>query len=149
MMEALSANMGFHHENSTPYYPQTNGKVKAINKVLKTMMHRMVGDHKSSWHLTLFYALWDCRILIKTTTGLTPFQLVYGLEVVLPIECEIPLLKLAVNLLPNTSTEEECFLYLTNLGENKRDVSLANEAHKRRIKVQYDKTIQPRLFSEG
>ena len=47
MMEVLSAKLGFCHENSTPYYPQANGQVEAINKVLKTMLHRMVGDHKS------------------------------------------------------------------------------------------------------
>ena len=48
MMEELSANLGFHHENSTPYYPQANGQVEAINKVLKTLLHRMVRDHKSN-----------------------------------------------------------------------------------------------------
>ena len=82
-------------------------------------------------------------------TGFTPFQLVYGLEVVLPIQCQIPSLKLAVELLPNTSIEEERFLYLTNLEETRRDVALVNEAHKKRVKVQYDKSVKPRLFNEG
>ena len=78
----------------------------------------MVGDHKSKWNLTLFSALWAYRTSIKTITGFTLFQLVYGLEVVLPIECEISSLKLEVGLLPNTFAEEERFLYLTNLDEN-------------------------------
>jgi hypothetical protein len=55
----------------------------------------------------LFPALWAYQTSAKTTTGFTPFQLVYGLEVVLPIECEIPSLKLVVELLPDTSVEEE------------------------------------------
>ena len=42
MMEELSAKLGFRHENSTPYYPQANGQVEAINKVLKTMLRQMV-----------------------------------------------------------------------------------------------------------
>ena len=46
MMEELGAKLGFRPENSTLYYPQANGQVEAINKVLKTMLHRMVGDHK-------------------------------------------------------------------------------------------------------
>ena len=57
MMEELSAKLGFHHENSTPYYLQANGQVEAINKVLKTMLRWMVGDHKSNWHLVLFFSL--------------------------------------------------------------------------------------------
>ena len=48
MMAELSAKLGFLHENSTPYYSQANGQVDAINKVLKTMLCLMVGDHKSN-----------------------------------------------------------------------------------------------------
>ena len=36
-----------------------------------------------------------------------------------------------------------------NIDENQRDVSLANEAHKKHIKVQQDKSIQPQVFNEG
>jgi hypothetical protein len=60
---------------------------------------------------------------VKSATGFTPFQLVYGLEVVLPIECEIPSLKIAVQLLPNTSVEEERLLYLMKLDETRRDAT--------------------------
>ena len=38
MMVELSANLCFHHENSSPYYPQVNGKVEVVNKVLKSMI---------------------------------------------------------------------------------------------------------------
>ena len=38
MMEELSVKLGFCQENTTPYYLQDNGKVEAINKVLKTML---------------------------------------------------------------------------------------------------------------
>ena len=86
-MEELSAKLGFLHENSTPYYPQDNGQVEAINKVLKTMLRQMVGDHKSNWHHILFSTLWAYKTLVKNATGFTPFQLVYGLEVVLSIQC--------------------------------------------------------------
>ena len=48
MMAKLSAKLGFHHENSTSYYPQANGQVETINKVLNTILRMMVGDHKLS-----------------------------------------------------------------------------------------------------
>ena len=89
------------------------------------------------------------RNLVKKAIGFTPFQLLYGLEAVLPIHCQILSLKLAVELLHNTSTEEERFLYLTNLDETRRDAALVNEAHKKCIKEQYDKPIQPPVFIEG
>ena len=78
-----------------------------------------------------------------------PFQLVYRLEATLPIECGIPSLKLVVELLPNATIDEERFLYLNKLDETWRDAALANEAHKWRMKVQYDRTFQHRSFNEG
>ena len=86
---------------------------------------------------------------MRNATGFTPFQLVYGLEAVLPIECEISSLKLVIDLFPETSEEEAHFLELIHLDDTRRDAALANEAHKKRIKVQYDKNVKPRVFSEG
>ena len=40
-------------------------------------------------------------------------------------------------------------MYLNNLDETRRDAALANEAHKKRVKEQYDKSVQPRVFNEG
>ena len=87
MMDEMSAKLWFHHENSMPCYPQANGQVEAINKVLKTMLRWMVGDHKSNWNLILFSALWAYRTSVKIATGFTPFHIVYGLEAIFPIQC--------------------------------------------------------------
>ena len=97
----------------------------------------------------IFSALWAYGTSAKTVIGFTPFQLVYGLEVVLLIECEIPSLKLAIELLPATSEEEKCFLYLAQLDETRRTTALATEAHKKRMKAQYDGNVTPHVFSEG
>ena len=71
------------------------------------------------------------------------------MEVVLPIECEISSLQIAIKLLPGTSEEEKCVLYLAQLDENRRDVALAIETHAKIIKAQYDRNVTPRNFSEG
>ena len=56
---------------------------------------------------------------MKDATGFTSFQLVFGLEATLPIECEIPSLKLAVELLSNTTLVEERLLYVEWLDETR------------------------------
>jgi hypothetical protein len=117
MMSELTEKLGLRHKNSMPYYPQANGQVEEINKVLITMLRRMIGIHKMSWHTMLFSALWAYQTSIKSATRFTPFWLVYGLESILSIECEIPSLKLVIELLPNTSSEEERLLYLMQLDE--------------------------------
>eukprot|EP00253_Pinus_taeda_P022999 PITA_22999 len=77
------------------------------------------------------------------------FIFFYGLEAVLPIECKIPSLQIAIELLPATSEEEKRLLYLAQLDENRRDDALAIETHAKRIKDQYDHNVTPHNFSEG
>ena len=67
----------------------------------------------------------------------------------MPVECEIPSLNLVVELLPDTSPLEECLVHLEQLDEQRRDALVALEVNKRRVKVQYDKSVRPRRFSEG
>eukprot|EP00253_Pinus_taeda_P030512 PITA_30512 len=97
----------------------------------------------------LVSTLWAYLTSVKTSTGFTPFQLVYGLEAVLPIEYEIPSLQIVVQLLPTTSEEEKHLLYLAQLDENRRNVALAVETRAKRIKAQYDRNVTPHNFLEG
>jgi hypothetical protein len=117
MMYELTSKLMFKQENLSPYYPQENGQVEVVNKSLKTILQRTINSSKSNWNLMLYSILWDYQTLIKTTTIFSPFQLVYRLEVVFPIECQIPSLKLAVEILPYTTLLEECILYLKQLNE--------------------------------
>jgi transposase InsO family protein len=103
----LSNKLGFTHEFTSPYYPQSNGKVKAVNKVLKTMLQRTIDKHKTNWHHMLFSTLWAYHTIVKTSTGFMPFHLIHGVEFVLPIECEIPTLRIAIELLPDTTPIEQ------------------------------------------
>jgi hypothetical protein len=113
------------------------------------MILRMVGIHKSSWHTMIFSTLWAYQTSFKSAMGFTPFQLLYGIEAIFPIECEIPSLKLVVNLLINTLVEEEHILYLMQLDETHRDFSLVIETYKKHVKSQYDNHVKPRAFFEG
>ena len=149
MMFEMAAKLGLFHDNSTPYYPQTNWQVEAINKILKRMLQRMIEVHKRSWHLILYSALWAYWTSVRNATEFTPFQLVYGLEAILLVQCEISSLILAINLLPETSEEEARFLELIQLDETCRDAALANKAHKKWVKAQFDKNVKPRISSEG
>jgi transposase InsO family protein len=96
MMIELASKLEFKHDHSSPYYPQENGKVEAINKSLKTVLQKPVSRSNSNWHIMLYPALWAYRTSVKTTTDFSPFQLVHSVESILPVECQISSLKLAV-----------------------------------------------------
>jgi hypothetical protein len=82
----VSSKLGFSHEFSSPYYPQSNGQVEVVNKVLKTMLQCIVNKHKTKWHHMLFSTLWAYRTVVKTATSFTLFHLIHGIEATLPIE---------------------------------------------------------------
>ena len=148
-MTELATLLKFRHKNSTPYYPQANSQVEAINHVLKMMIQIIIGNHKSNLNLALFSALSTYRTSAKTATGFTLFQLVYRTEAVLSIECEIPSLRLAVEVLPNTIAEEEHLLFLSHLDEHRLQAAMENKSHKKRTKTLYDRSVRPRIFGEG
>ena len=120
-----------------------------MNKSLKSILQRTIAQSKMNWHIMLYPALWAYRTAIKTATGFSPYQLIHGVESILPVEYEIPSLKLAVELLPDTSPLEECLVHLEQLDEQHQDALVALEVNKHRVKVQYDKSVHPRRFSEG
>ncbi|XP_042485794.1 uncharacterized protein LOC122066035 [Macadamia integrifolia] len=78
---------------SSPYSPQTNGAVEAANKNIKVILQKMA-DRNNDWDDKLPYALWAYRTSIRTPTGATPYSLVYGMEAILPVELEVPSLRI-------------------------------------------------------
>ena len=57
--------------------------------------------------------------------------------------------KVGSTVIADTSTLEERLVHLEHLDEQRHDAALANEAHKNRVKCQYDRSVHPRVFSEG
>jgi len=57
MMKELTNKLGFRHDQSSPYYTQYNGQVEVVNKVINTMLQRIVNKHRTNWHLMLFPTL--------------------------------------------------------------------------------------------
>ncbi|KAI5444741.1 hypothetical protein KIW84_013133 [Lathyrus oleraceus] len=49
------------------------------------------------WHEMLPFALHGYRTSVRTSTGATPYSLVYGMEAVLPVEVEIPSLRVLLD----------------------------------------------------
>jgi hypothetical protein len=80
---------------SSPYYAQANGQAESSNKTLIKLIKKMIEENPRRWHEVLFEALWSHRTSRHGATKVTPFELVYGQESMLPIEVNLDAYRLA------------------------------------------------------
>jgi hypothetical protein len=67
-------------------YTQANGQAESSNRTLISRIKKEIADHPRNLHMVLFEALWAHRISKYCATKVSPFQLIYGQEVVLLVE---------------------------------------------------------------
>ncbi|RDX80770.1 hypothetical protein CR513_38635, partial [Mucuna pruriens] len=92
MMIELCKQFKIRHHHSTSYHPKMNEVVEAANKNIKKIVQKMVVTYKD-WHDMLPYALHGYQTSVRTSTRVTPYLFVYSTKVILPIEVEIPSLR--------------------------------------------------------
>ena len=98
---------------STAYNPAANGLAEAFNKTIIKILKKFVSSSIRDWDEKLSECLWAYRTTVRTPTGCTPFSLVYGCEAVIPLEIQIPSLRIA--LATRMTTEDNHRLRLQEL----------------------------------
>jgi hypothetical protein len=150
VIEAMTARFKINHRKTTPYHPQTNGHTERVNQTLVNILRKTVVDSKRDWDTKLPAALWAYRTTFKVTTHATPFSLVYGLEAILPIEFEIPSLRVAVTeRWPIATSIADRLERLEELDEMRRRSAQNIEAIQRRRKIAFDKKNRVRSLRPG
>ncbi|XP_015159023.1 uncharacterized protein [Solanum tuberosum] len=81
------------NRNLTAYRPQMNRVVEAANKNIKKILRKIIDNHRG-WHDMLPYALLGYLTTVRKSIGKTPYLLVYGTKAVIPVEVEIPSLRI-------------------------------------------------------
>ncbi|CAL0322726.1 unnamed protein product [Lupinus luteus] len=149
MMTEMCSEFKIKHHTSSPYRPKMNGAVEAANKNIKKIIQKMVVTYKD-WHEMLPFALHGYRTSVRTSTGATPYSLVYGMEAVLPVEVEIPSLRIMAESKLKESEWIQARYDQLNLIEEKRLVAMCHgQLYQKRLMKAYAKKVRPRHFQEG
>ena len=83
-----------------------------------------------NWNSKFLDALWAYRSAYKFTTKFTSFQLVYGQEAILPIELELPSLRIAIDERFNDEESlQEIIVMLERLNEVKKSSLFKYDNH--------------------
>ena len=102
------------------------------------------------WCEYLHFALWGYRTTMRTTTGQTPFSLVYGCEVVLPIKIEIKSLRVVMEAKTlENEWERKRYDHLVSLDEKRMDALFHTQITQRRLARAFNKKVKPEKIKAG
>ena len=120
-----------------------NGAVEASNKNIKKIIQKMVVTYRD-WHEMLSFALHTYRTTVRTSIGITPYSLVYSMEVVMPLEVKIPSLRV---LMDSELEEDEWakvrYEQLNLISEKRIAVIYHHQLYQKRMAKAYDKKVRP------
>ena len=84
-MKEVETFQSFHKVNTSAYHPQTDGLVKIYNWILTTMLAKTAQDSGRDWDRRLPYVLFAYRACHQHSTHESPFFLMYGGDLKLPM----------------------------------------------------------------
>jgi hypothetical protein len=142
--------LGIKLPNSSPYYAQANGQVEAGNKGIIKLIKCKIVESPKRWHMVLNEALWAYRMACHGATKVSPYQLVYGHDVVLPWESRTRSRITSVQ--DQLSADDYSSMMKEELGDLAGNQLRALEnikKNKRRVARWYDKKVKGKEFAEG
>jgi hypothetical protein len=136
--------------NYSPYYAQANGQAEARNKVLIKIIKKRIKDNPRRWQEKFLEAMWAHRTSRHGAMKVTPFELIYGQEAVLPVE--ISLQNLRITRQDYLSAKEYTELMMDKVDEalESRLKALEEiEKEKAKIAKAYNKRVVEKSFQVG
>ncbi|KAI3472363.1 hypothetical protein Pfo_031104 [Paulownia fortunei] len=132
LIDKLYQKFSFKQRKSSMYYAVANGLAEAFNKTL-------IGE-----------ALWAYRTTFRTPTQATPYALVYSVDAIVPLEQQIPSLRIAVQ--EGLIEEENGLLHLEELeglNEKRLEAQQILECYQARLSRAFNKKVRSSSFQVG
>ena len=138
--------LGVHHSKTAPYRPQSNGAVECFHHSLFQMI-RSSSQEGQQWDELLPCLLFTCREVLCSTTGFSPFELVFGKHVCGPLDI------LQQSRMPNIHSPQLATDWLLKSRDDldkMRKLAVDQQAPtQERTKRWHDQTIKTIIFNPG
>ena len=148
LVAAYTKRVGINHKLTSAFHPRTNSKVERYNGIIKQMLRKYVNGAIHRWDDFVNAALWASRIRIHSTTGFSPFYLVYGREPRLPGDVLRPYITKQM-LLDKRTVADITSRELELLGQHRAAAEFRLKAMSEVDKERWDSKIKPTSFEIG
>eukprot|EP00253_Pinus_taeda_P003199 PITA_03199 len=116
---------------------------EVTNRALEGILTKVINNNRKDWKDRLVEATWAYNTTWKTTTGFTPYELVYGKKALISIEFEYNTLRMTSHLdLDFTRAQQERLLQLNGLDEFRMQALLHTEVTQVQRNIWHDKNIK-------
>ena len=139
--------MGITNRYSTSAYPQENGQVETVNKIIVNGLKKRLDDAKRKWVKELSHVFWIYQITPHRSTREIPFSMTYGNEAVIPLETGFPTLRTSSFTPSNNDGLLEKSLDL--IEERKENVMLQLAYYQHKLKQGYNLNVRLRPLAPG
>ncbi|XP_072081074.1 uncharacterized protein [Arachis hypogaea] len=125
----------------------TAEKAEAANRVILQAIKKKLDNAKGEWVELIPEVLWSYNTTIQTTTGETPFKLVYGSEALITVEVGVPTLRTKLYDEQHNINARNAELDL--IEEDREIAAIKQRAQKQLVERKHNKRVVPRTFEEG
>ncbi|XP_073061914.1 uncharacterized protein [Primulina eburnea] len=129
------------------YHAAANDLTESFNKTLCNLLKKITSKSKRDCHERIGEALWAYKTTYRTPTQVTAYALVYGVEAIVPLEQQIPSLRMAVQ--EGLTEEENARLRLEELealDEKRLEAQQRFECYKACLSRAFNKKVRSRSF---
>ena len=86
LMKNITSILGTNHSQTSSYHPQSNGLVERFNGTFHAQIAKLYNSELNDWDDFLAPVIYAYNTGIQSTTGYSPFQLMFGRQPVLPLD---------------------------------------------------------------
>lgn len=139
--------MGIHKSYSSLEHPQANGQVETVNKTIKENLKKKLESLKSAWVEELPLVLQAYGTTNKTSTGETPFSIVYEVESVISVEVKMPFYR--DKAYDKDQNNQELCTDLNLVEEKRTQASIWVASYQQATTRSYNTKVKARKFKKG
>ena len=86
LLQQLMRRLEINKTRTTSFHPQINAVIERMNRNLLNILSKCIDQNQSDWSTLLPFVLMAYRSSVRESTGFTPYFLVFGHEMSLPLD---------------------------------------------------------------